>query len=154
MATAKTAKARNPAALVRPLVTPEGVDLRVKLADAGTRASGFLLDVVIIVTAAGERAFSAGGDLRAIYDLRRAGRIDQALAYWRDEYRLNAFIRHYRKPYVSLIDGPVMGGGVGISIHGSHRIAGDRFRFAMPECGNDSHCRWPMRLHPPPPRCR
>ncbi|RWD64556.1 RDD family protein [Mesorhizobium sp.] len=52
MATARTAKVKNPAALIRPLVTPEGVDLRVKLADAGTRASGFLLDVVIIVVAA------------------------------------------------------------------------------------------------------
>ena len=52
MAKAKPAKARDPAALIRPLVTPEGVDLRVKLADAGTRASGFLLDVVIIVIAA------------------------------------------------------------------------------------------------------
>lgn len=52
MATAKTAKVKDPAALIRPLVTPEGVDLRVKLADAGTRASGFLLDVVIIVVAA------------------------------------------------------------------------------------------------------
>jgi enoyl-CoA hydratase len=89
----------------------------------------------VIVTAAGERAFSAGGDLRAIYDLHRAGRFDEALAYWRDEYRLNAFIKHYRKPYVSLIDGVIMGGGVGVAIHGSHRIAGDRFRFAMPECG-------------------
>jgi uncharacterized RDD family membrane protein YckC len=52
MATARTAKVKDPAALIRPLVTPEGVDLRVKLADAGTRASGFLLDVVIIVIAA------------------------------------------------------------------------------------------------------
>ena len=52
MATARAAKVKNPAALIRPLVTPEGVDLRVKLADAGTRASGFLLDVVIIIVAA------------------------------------------------------------------------------------------------------
>lgn len=52
MATARAAKAKDPAALIRPLVTPEGVDLRVKLADAGTRASGFLLDVVIIIVAA------------------------------------------------------------------------------------------------------
>ncbi|MEI9403355.1 RDD family protein [Mesorhizobium argentiipisi] len=52
MATARTAKVKNPAVLIRPLVTPEGVDLRVKLADAGTRASGFLLDVVIIIVAA------------------------------------------------------------------------------------------------------
>jgi enoyl-CoA hydratase len=89
----------------------------------------------VVVTAAGERAFSAGGDLRAIYDLHPAGRIDEALAYWRDEYRLNAQIKRYRKPYVALIDGVVMGGGVGVAIHGSHRVAGDRMRFAMPEVG-------------------
>jgi enoyl-CoA hydratase len=87
----------------------------------------------VIITAAGGRAFSAGGDLRALYELGRAGRYDEALAYWRDEYRLNALIKRYRKPYVALIDGVVMGGGVGISIHGSHRAAGDGFRFAMPE---------------------
>jgi enoyl-CoA hydratase/carnithine racemase len=89
----------------------------------------------VIVTAAPGRAFSAGGDLRALYELGRAGRYDEALAYWWDEYRLNALIKHYRKPYVALIDGVVMGGGVGISIHGSHRVAGDAFTFAMPEVG-------------------
>jgi enoyl-CoA hydratase len=89
----------------------------------------------VVVTAAGERAFSAGGDLRALYDLGRAGRTHEALAYWRDEYRLNARIKRYRKPYVALIDGVIMGGGVGVAIHGSHRVAGDRMRFAMPEVG-------------------
>jgi enoyl-CoA hydratase len=89
----------------------------------------------VIVTAAPGRAFSAGGDLRALYELGRAGRYDEALAYWWDEYRLNTLIKHYRKPYVALIDGVVMGGGVGISIHGSHRVAGDGFTFAMPEVG-------------------
>ena len=89
----------------------------------------------VLVTAAGERAFSAGGDLRALYDLGRAGHHEAALAYWRTEYALNALIKRYRKPYVALIDGIVMGGGVGISIHGSHRVAGDRFAFAMPEVG-------------------
>src|SRR5215204_1603170 len=89
----------------------------------------------VVVTAAGGRAFSAGGDLRDVYDLGRAGRYDEALAFWRDEYRLNAAIKRYPKPYVALIDGIVMGGGVGISIHGSHRVAGDRFQFAMPEVG-------------------
>jgi enoyl-CoA hydratase len=89
----------------------------------------------VVVTAAGERAFSAGGDLRALYELGRAGRYEEALAYWRDEYRLNAKIKRYRKPYVALIDGVVMGGGVGVSIHGSHRVAGDHFSFAMPEVG-------------------
>jgi enoyl-CoA hydratase/carnithine racemase len=87
----------------------------------------------VIVTAAGGRAFSAGGDLRALYDLGRAGRYDEALGFFRDEYALNARIKRCRKPYVALIDGIVMGGGVGISVHGSHRVAGDRFVFAMPE---------------------
>jgi len=87
----------------------------------------------VIVTASGGRAFSAGGDLRALYDLGRAGRYDEALGFFRDEYALNARIKRYRKPYVAVIDGIVMGGGVGISVHGSHRVAGDRFVFAMPE---------------------
>jgi enoyl-CoA hydratase len=89
----------------------------------------------VVVTAAGERAFSAGGDLRRLYDLGRAGDYEAALDFWRDEYALNAAIKHYPKPYVALIDGIVMGGGVGVSIHGSHRVAGDRFQFAMPEVG-------------------
>jgi enoyl-CoA hydratase len=89
----------------------------------------------VILTAAGERAFSAGGDLRALFDMGRAGQFEAALAYWRTEYALNARIKRYRKPYVSLIDGIVMGGGAGISIHGSHRVAGDGFVFAMPEVG-------------------
>ena len=89
----------------------------------------------VVITAAGERAFSAGGDIRALYDLGKAGRQEEALIFWRDEYPLNALIKHYPKPYVALIDGIVMGGGFGISMHGSHRVAGDRFRFAMPEVG-------------------
>src|SRR5712691_11846851 len=89
----------------------------------------------VIVTANGGRAFSAGGDLRALYDLGRVGRYEEALAYFRAEYALNSRIKHYRKPYVALIDGIVMGGGVGVSVHGSHRVAGDRFTFAMPEVG-------------------
>ncbi|HLH95382.1 MAG TPA: enoyl-CoA hydratase/isomerase family protein [Xanthobacteraceae bacterium] len=89
----------------------------------------------VVLTAAGARAFSAGGDLRALFDLQRAGRYAAALDYWRREYLLNAQIKRYGKPYVSLIDGIVMGGGVGISIHGSHRVAGDGFSFAMPEVG-------------------
>jgi enoyl-CoA hydratase/carnithine racemase len=89
----------------------------------------------VIIAAKGGRAFSAGGDLRALYDLGRAGRYDEALGYFREEYALNTRIKHYRKPYVALIDGIVMGGGVGVSVHGSHRVAGDRFVFAMPEVG-------------------
>ena len=89
----------------------------------------------VVVTAAGERAFSAGGDIRALYELGRAGRHAEALAFFREEYTLNTAIKRYPKPYVSLIDGIVMGGGFGVSVHGSHRVAGDRFQFAMPEVG-------------------
>jgi len=89
----------------------------------------------VVIKAAGERAFSAGGDIRALYDLSQAGRHDEALQFWRDEYPLNAAIKRFRKPYVALIDGIAMGGGVGVSVHGSHRVAGDRFQFAMPEVG-------------------
>lgn len=89
----------------------------------------------VVITAAGERAFSAGGDIRNLYDLGRAGQYAEALQFWRDEYPLNVAIKNFRKPYVALIDGLVMGGGVGVSVHGSHRVAGDRFSFAMPEVG-------------------
>ena len=89
----------------------------------------------VVIQAAGERAFSAGGDIRALTDLGRAGKHAEMLQFWRDEYPLNAAIKNFRKPYVALIDGIVMGGGVGVSVHGSHRVAGDRFQFAMPEVG-------------------
>jgi len=89
----------------------------------------------VVIQAAGGRAFCAGGDIRHLYDLGQAGRRDEALQFWRDEYPLNAAIKNYRKPYVALIDGIVMGGGVGVSVHGSHRVAGDRYSFAMPEVG-------------------
>src|SRR3954467_10806817 len=89
----------------------------------------------VIVRAAGERAFSAGGDIRALYEQGRAGRQQEMLTFWRAEYPLNAYIKRYPKPYVALIDGIVMGGGVGVSVNGSHRVAGDKFQFAMPEVG-------------------
>mgnify|MGYP001247244385 CR=1 FL=1 len=89
----------------------------------------------VVVTGAGEKAFCAGGDIRHLTDLGREGRKAEALSFWREEYRLNALIKDYPKPYVSLIDGIVMGGGVGVSLHGSHRVAGERYLFAMPEVG-------------------
>ena len=89
----------------------------------------------IVVTGEGEKAFSAGGDIRLLYDLGLAGRHAEQLDFWREEYRLNVRIKRFEKPYISLIDGIVMGGGVGVSIHGSHRIAGDKYIFAMPETG-------------------
>jgi enoyl-CoA hydratase len=87
----------------------------------------------IVITGASGRAFCAGGDLRALYDQGRAGDRQSMLRFWADEYRLNHRIKTYPKPYVALIDGIVMGGGVGVSLHGSHRVASDNFMFAMPE---------------------
>src|SRR6185437_8578801 len=69
----------------------------------------------VVVTGAGEKAFCAGGDIRRLYELGRAGQHDEALTFWREEYELNIAIKRYPKPYVSLIDGIVMGGGVGVS---------------------------------------
>lgn len=89
----------------------------------------------VVIVGGGERAFSAGGDLRHLYDLGRAQRYEEALTFWREEYALNLRIKRYAKPYVAIIDGLVMGGGVGVSLHGSHRVAGERYQFAMPEVG-------------------
>lgn len=89
----------------------------------------------IVVQGAGDKAFCAGGDIRRLTDLLRSGEKDDALAFWREEYQLNALIKRFPKPYVALIDGIVMGGGVGVSLHGSHRVAGERYLFAMPEVG-------------------
>ncbi len=88
----------------------------------------------VVIQAAGEKAFCAGGDVRQLYDWGRAGD-PLALGFYAEEYRLNTYIKRYPKPYVALIDGIVMGGGVGVSVHGSHRIAGGRTMFAMPETG-------------------
>ncbi len=89
----------------------------------------------VVVTAAESKAFSAGGYIRLLYEQGRAGDHAAQLDFWREEYRLNRRIRLYPKPYVALVHGIVMGGGVGVSLHGSHRIAGDKFSFAMPEVG-------------------
>ncbi len=88
----------------------------------------------VLVRGAGEKAFCAGGDIRWLYE---SARKDPAGAceFFREEYRLNALIHHFIKPYVALIDGIVMGGCVGISAHGDFRVAGDRTLFAMPETG-------------------
>ena len=88
----------------------------------------------VVIEGEGEKAFCAGGDIRALYDLGTAGD-PTILDFYRDEYHLNSRIAHYKKPYIALIDGIVMGGGVGVSVHGSHRIVGDRTLFAMPETG-------------------
>ncbi len=89
----------------------------------------------IAISAVPGRAFSAGGDIRHLYDLGRAGQHEAQMAFWRDEYALNLRISRLEKPYVALVDGLVMGGGVGVALHGSHVVAGDAFQFAMPEVG-------------------
>ena len=88
----------------------------------------------VLVTAEGDRAFCAGGDIRALYDAARDDWQAGMPFFW-DEYRLDHAVYHFPKPYISLIDGIVMGGGVGISVHGSHRVMTERTTFAMPETG-------------------
>ncbi|NEB73983.1 enoyl-CoA hydratase/isomerase family protein [Streptomyces sp. SID14478] len=89
----------------------------------------------VVVSGAGERGLCAGGDIRAVHDDARDGDGAASAAFWRDEYHLNARIARYPKPYVALMDGIVMGGGVGVSAHGSDRIVTERSRIAMPETG-------------------
>ena len=89
----------------------------------------------VVLQGAGDRAFCAGGDIRWVTDRGRAGDLASALTFFRDEYTLNARIKAFPKPYVSLIDGIVMGGGVGLSLHGTHRVTSERAVFAMPEVG-------------------
>ncbi|MEU6126315.1 enoyl-CoA hydratase/isomerase family protein [Streptomyces sp. NPDC047123] len=89
----------------------------------------------VVVTGAGERGLCAGGDIRSIHDDVRAGGADASAAFWHDEYVLNARIARYPKPYVAVMDGIVMGGGVGISAHGGVRVVTERSRVAMPETG-------------------
>ncbi|SNZ07339.1 enoyl-CoA hydratase/isomerase family protein [Cohaesibacter gelatinilyticus] len=85
----------------------------------------------VILTSASEKAFSAGGDIRALYD----GKGNPPFDFFWNEYRLNRAIFRYPKPYISLINGIVMGGGVGISVHGKYVVAGENIMFAMPEVG-------------------
>ena len=86
----------------------------------------------VLVRGAGERGLCAGGDIVAIYqDMLTGG--EQTAAFWQSEYRLNAMISAYPKPYVAFMDGLVLGGGVGISAHGSVRIVTGRTRMGMPE---------------------
>ncbi|MFF3849243.1 enoyl-CoA hydratase/isomerase family protein [Streptomyces sp. NPDC002328] len=89
----------------------------------------------VVITGAGERGLCASGDIRCIHDDARDGDGTASAAFWRDEYHLNARIARYPKPYVAVMDGIVMGGGVGVSAHGSVRVVTERSRIAMPETG-------------------
>jgi enoyl-CoA hydratase len=88
----------------------------------------------VLIIGEGERGLCAGGDIRAIHDSGKNGS-DLASTFWSEEYRLNARISSYPKPYIAFMDGIVMGGGVGVSVYGSHRIVTERTRLAMPETG-------------------
>ena len=90
--------------------------------------------VLILLEGAGDRGLCAGGDIRALYDSSR-DQGDLGKILWREEYILNARIAKFPKPYVAFMDGIVMGGGVGLSAHGAHRVVTERTKLAMPEVG-------------------
>ncbi|NOY44021.1 MAG: enoyl-CoA hydratase/isomerase family protein [Deltaproteobacteria bacterium] len=90
---------------------------------------------LVVIEGKGGRAFCAGGDVRAVCRLRDAGLDPETRAFFLEEYRLNLAIHRFPHPYVALMDGIAMGGGVGISVHGSHRVATEATRIAMPETG-------------------
>jgi enoyl-CoA hydratase len=89
---------------------------------------------VIVLEGSGERGLCAGGDIRGLWESSREGG-DLGARFWRQEYIMNARIAKYPKPYVAFMDGLVMGGGVGLSGHASHRVVTDRTKLAMPEVG-------------------
>ena len=88
----------------------------------------------VVVSGAGDRGLCAGGDVVAIYHSAQVGGAE-ARRFWFDEYRLNARIARFPKPYIALMDGIVMGGGLGIGMHGSARVVTDTSKIAMPEVG-------------------
>jgi len=89
---------------------------------------------LVLLEGAGERGLCAGGDIRGLYESSRTGG-DLGRRFWRQEYLMNARIAHFPKPYVAFMDGLVMGGGVGLSAHGSHRVVTEKTKLAMPEVG-------------------
>lgn len=113
-------------ALTLPMVAAMGEALRVWQGDDAVKA--------VVVDGAGDKAFCAGGDIRMLVDSGKAGD-GQAKMFWSREYALNVVIKRYAKPYVAIMDGVTMGGGVGISVHGGFRVATERTVFAMPETG-------------------
>lgn len=92
------------------------------------------IHAIVVCAKEGSRAFCAGGDVRWLYDT-GLNQDPRQLDFFTHEYQLNQYINDYPKPYVALMDGITMGGGVGISLHGSHPVASENFSFAMPETG-------------------
>lgn len=89
----------------------------------------------VVIDAEGDKAFCAGGDIAALYQSAQRGDIEYGRGFWQDEYRLNAKLSDYPVPVVSFLQGFVMGGGVGLGCHVSHRIVCETTKVAMPECG-------------------
>jgi len=89
---------------------------------------------LVLLEGAGERGLCAGGDIRGLWESSKEGG-DLGKVFWRQEYVMNARIAKFPKPYVALMDGLVMGGGVGLSAHSSHRVVTERTKLAMPEVG-------------------
>ena len=87
----------------------------------------------VVIEGAGDRAFCAGGDVRALRQYELDGEHHNAETFFREEYELNLMIATYPKPYVALIDGICMGGGIGLSVHAPYRVATEHAAFAMPE---------------------
>lgn len=90
---------------------------------------------LLVIDAEGERAFCAGGDIAKVYAAGKAGDYEASRKFWHDEYRMNAKMAEFPKPVVAFMQGFVMGGGVGVGCHGSHRIVGESSQVAMPESG-------------------
>ena len=88
---------------------------------------------VVVIRSSITKAFCAGGDMRRIRELSLANEFDEIAAFFREEYALNTAIAECPKPYVALIDGIAMGGGLGLSIHGRHRVVTEHAMLAMPE---------------------
>ncbi len=107
----------------------------VRAIDAALRAwEGDPAVALVLIEGEGPRAFCAGGDIADVYRSGRRGDFTDGRRFWADEYRMNARIAAYPKPFVALMHGFVMGGGVGVSAHGSHRVVCETTEVAMPEC--------------------
>ncbi|MDF0601460.1 enoyl-CoA hydratase/isomerase family protein [Psychromarinibacter sp. C21-152] len=90
---------------------------------------------LVLIDGDGDKAFCAGGDIAELYRTGRAGDYDYGRRFWLDEYRMNARLARFPKPVVAFLHGFVMGGGVGVGCHVSHRVVCESSRMAMPECG-------------------
>jgi enoyl-CoA hydratase len=109
-----------------------------RLFDSALRAWANDLSIhAVLIEGAGDRAFCAGGDVRAVYEAGKgiSDDPDFTRVFFAEEYRIISFLHHYPKPYVAILDGITMGGGAGVSINGAYRVATEKTMFAMPETG-------------------